>query len=266
MTDPDQKEYQSSIAEFYDWIPAYAKRTDLAFYINYAKSTHGKTLELGCGTGRILIPTAVAGCEIFGLELSKYMLAKCQEKLKKQPVQVQKRVQLMQGDMISFKINETFKLITIPFHTFQHLISVEDQISCLLCIKHHLSKEGKLLFDLFQVNPQKIHDPAFTEETEDTPEMILPDGRKFRRCNRVVSFHKVEQYNDVELIHYITYPNGKIERLVQPFPFRYFYKYEVEHLLARCGFKVTALFGDFHGSPLAENSPEMIFVCEKDEN
>ena len=266
MTDLDQKEYQSSIAEFYDWIPAYAKRIDVAFYVNYSKSTYGKTLELGCGTGRILIPTAVAGCEIFGLELSRYMLAKCQEKLKKQPKEAQKRAQLMQGNMISFKINETFKLITIPFHAFQHLISVEDQISCLQCAKNHLSKDGKLIFDLFQVNPQRIHDPIFTEETEDTPEMILPDGRKFRRCNRVISFHKGEQYNEVELIHYVTYPNEKTERLVQSFPFRYFYRYEVEHLLARCGFKITELFGNFDRSPLTENSPEMIFICEKSEN
>jgi SAM-dependent methyltransferase len=266
MNYSEQKEYKSCTAEFYDFIPAYARRTDLAFYVNYAKSAQGKILELGCGTGRILIPTAAAGCEIFGLELSKHMLAKCQEKLLKQPLKIQNRVKLIQDDMTSFEIKETFKLITIPFHAFQHLISVPEQISCLQSAKHHLSKEGKLIFDLFQVDPRRIHNPAYLEETEDTPEVILSDGRKFRRCNRVVSFHKAEQYNEVELIHYVTYPNGKTERLLQSFPFRYFYRYEAEHLLARCGFKITELFGNFDKSPLKENSPEMIFVCEKSED
>ena len=42
---------------------------------------------------------------------------------------------------------------------------------------------------------------------------------------------------------------------------RYFFRYEVEHLLARCGFRLEALYGDFDGSPLADVSPEMIFVA-----
>jgi len=37
----------------------------------------------------------------------------------------------------------------------------------------------------------------------------------------------------------------------------------VEHLLARCGFRVTALYGNFDRSPLVDASPEMIFVEER---
>jgi hypothetical protein len=47
------------------------------------------------------------------------------------------------------------------------------------------------------------------------------------------------------------------------FTVRYFFRYEVEHLLARCGFRVVEVFGDFDRSPLADASPEMIFVAEK---
>ena len=45
-------EEQAFIAEFYDYVPAYASRPDKGFYISFAKSAGGKTLELGCGTGR----------------------------------------------------------------------------------------------------------------------------------------------------------------------------------------------------------------------
>ncbi len=45
------------------------------------------------------------------------------------------------------------------------------------------------------------------------------------------------------------------------FPLRYFFRYEVEHLLARCGFRVEETFGDFDRSPLRDNSPEMILVA-----
>jgi hypothetical protein len=38
----------------------------------------------------------------------------------------------------------------------------------------------------------------------------------------------------------------------------------VEHLLARCGFRLDALYGDFDRSPLVDTSPEMIFVAESE--
>jgi hypothetical protein len=44
---------------------------------------------------------------------------------------------------------------------------------------------------------------------------------------------------------------------------RYFYRYEIEHLLARTGFRVVELFGDYDQSPFLNNSSEMIFVAER---
>jgi len=263
MKESNTNEYQWFIAEFYDYIPLYTQRPDIDFYIDFSCSAKGKTLELGCGTGRILIPTAAAGCEIVGLDNSEAMLAKCQEKLKTQPKEVQDNITIIHGNMISFDLKETFKLITIPFRGFQHLISIDDQLACLQCVNRHLGREGKLIFDLFQVDPRRLFDPAFTKESEDTSEVVLPDGRKFRRCNRCAAFHRTEQYNEIELIHYVTYPSGKTERLLQKFALRYFFRYEVEHLLARSGFRVVELFGNYDKSPLIDDSPDMIFVAEK---
>jgi ubiquinone/menaquinone biosynthesis C-methylase UbiE len=47
---------------------------DIPFYVEYAKKSGGPVLELGCGTGRALIPIAKAGIEIWGLDISKSML------------------------------------------------------------------------------------------------------------------------------------------------------------------------------------------------
>lgn len=107
--------------------------------------------------------------------------------------------------------------------------------------------------------------PEFTKEFQEFPETTLPDGRKFRRTSRMVEYHRELQYNDVELIYYVTYPDGKTERLVQSFPMRYYYRYELEHLLKLCGFKVVDLFGDFDKSKYSGDSPEMIFVAQKTE-
>ena len=255
-------EYESFLSEYYDLVPAYAKRADLGFYIDMACSCNGKVLELGCGTGRILIPTAQAGCEIVGLDISESMLNTCRKKLLAQLDDVQERVTIVKANMTDFDLNERFSLITAPFRSFSHLIQVEEQLACLDCVYRHLLPGGRFVQELFQTHPQRINNPKYLNEVEDTPEFELPDGKKLRRTDRVVAFHRTEQYNDVEIIFYVTHPDGRSERLVQAFPFRYFFRYEVEHLLARCGFNVVEIFGNFDKSPLTDDSPEMIFVAQ----
>jgi len=253
------------VAEYYDFVPDYAGRRDLEFYLDYSLQAKGTILELGCGTGRVLIPTAGAGCRTVGLDLSSHMLAKCKEKLLRQPKDVQQRVLLFQGNMVDFKLDKSFSLVTMPFRPFQHLVSVEDQTACLRRVHQHLARDGKLILDLFHPDPGKLVGPVTLEEIEDVAEVPLPGGRKFRRTFRITGFHRVEQYNDVELIYYVTHPDGRTERFVQAFPMRYFYRYEIEHLLARTGFRIVELFGDYDQSPLTNDSPEMIFVAERAE-
>jgi len=57
-------------AELYDYVPGYKNRADRDFYLRYSQDYSGDILELGCGTGRILIPVAQTGCRIVGIDLS----------------------------------------------------------------------------------------------------------------------------------------------------------------------------------------------------
>jgi SAM-dependent methyltransferase len=237
---------------------------DIDFFIEYSRKASGRTLELGCGTGRVLVPTAISDCEITGLDLSPYMLRKCQEKLDKQPDGVQERVKLIQGNMTDFNTEEIYSLVTVPFRVFQHLMSVEEHKVCLTCIDKHLDSHGQLIIDIFHLFPPRlVHSEKYTTEEEDLPETELPDSRSLRSASRVAAFHRNRQYNDIELIYYVSHPDGREERLVQSFPMRYFFRYEMEHLLELCGFKVTDLFEDFDRSDFSNDSPEMIFVAEK---
>jgi SAM-dependent methyltransferase len=259
------------VTEFYDEVYTPERfesaRLGLDFYLHHARSIEGKVLELGCGTGRVLIPIAAAGRPIVGLDLSEHMLARCWEKLQKQPGEVQARVRLAQGSMTDFEVDEVFDLAIIPFRPFQHLVSVEEHLGCLRSTNRHLRMGGRLIFDVFQVDPRRIsYHPDFAKETEHFPETEMSDGRRLRRTGRTVAFHRTEQYNDMEMIYYVTHPDGRAERFVQAFPFRYFFRYEVEHLLARCGFRMIEVFGNFDRSPLMDDSQNMIFVAEKCED
>ena len=255
----------AAIANYYDATPLYANRADIGFYVACAGEVRGKVLELGCGTGRILIPTAAAGHTIVGLDLSPDMLARCREKLRAQPPDVQARARLVEGAMTAFDLGEKFSLVTVPFRGFQHLLAVENQLASLECVHRHLTTHGRLIFDIFHPKLAMLHDPAFTEEREEFPEVALPDGRRFRRASRISAFRRTDQINEVQIITYVRHPDGRQERLVDAFPIRYFFRYEAEHLLARAGFRLLALYGDFDRSPLRDDSPEMVFVVERND-
>jgi len=244
----------------YDHVGAYNERADVAFYVDEATRANGKVLEVASGTGRVLIPVARAGNDITGLELSRVMLDRCRERVAAEPKDVQARITLIEGDMRDFMLEERFELAIIPFRPMQHLMTIEDQLSCLDAIRRHLVPGGRVIFDVFNPDLVRIASPS-TAEWEDTPETALPDGSTFRRGGRMVAVHRVEQVNEIELIYYIARPGGKTERRVHAFGMRWFMRPELEHLVARAGFTLDAIYGDFDRSPLTDGSPEMIVVA-----
>jgi SAM-dependent methyltransferase len=245
------------LPELYDHIPSYNSRRDVAFYVDLCRRT-GEALELWCGTGRVLIAAAQAGCTMTGLDNSEHMLARCRAKVDALPNGARNRITLVEADMTSFQLSRTFRLAIAPFRPIQHLARVSEQLSFLQCVHRHLQPGGRLVFDVFNPNLAALAAAINLDEIEDTPELNLPDGRCLRRTFRIVRKRRAEQCTDCELIYYL---DGR--PIVQCFPFRYFFRFELEHLLARSGFEVTALFGGFDRSAFADNSPEMVFVAAR---
>lgn len=249
------------IPELYDNIPLYNDRKDAAFYVDLCRAAKGAILELGCGTGRILISAAEAGCTITGLDRSGFMLERCRNKLQALAPEVQKRVTLVEADITNFTLDGSYALVTVPFRPLQHLVTIEEQFGLLACAQRHLAPGGKLALDVFHPHLRTLAQPFNPEEIEDTAELLLADGRRLRRTFRVTAKRPAEQRNDIELIYYVQGLDGNTTRIVQAFPLRYFFRFELEHLLARAGFQVQDLFGDFDKSPFTDSSPEMIAIA-----
>ena len=68
----DQPWDDADIASLYDAFPF---TDDLDFYAGLAGTQGGRVLELGCGSGRILVPLARAGHHVVGVDTSPHMLA-----------------------------------------------------------------------------------------------------------------------------------------------------------------------------------------------
>ncbi len=256
----NENDYEIS-ADLYDHVGLYRDRQDdVRFYLEQAAAASGPVLELGCGTGRILLPCARAGARITGLDRSAPMLAVARGKLEGEAPEVRDRVHLVEGDMRSFDLGERFALVTIPFRGIQHLLTVEDHLACLTCVARHLATGGLLVFDVFNPMLRALVDATRRSEWGDEPEFTTPAGARVVRRFRVSRVDLPRQIQYLEMIYYVTQPDGTSRRLVEYFSLRHFFRYEVEHLLARCGFTDIRIDGDFAGTPFGETDPAEIVV------
>jgi ubiquinone/menaquinone biosynthesis C-methylase UbiE len=239
---------------------------DIDFYVELAQSVEPLVLELATGTGRISLPIARAGVPIIGIDSSVEMLAVARQKLDQEP---DLPLRLVQADMRDFDLPDSkgaIGLVIIPFRSFLHLKTTEDQIACLTRIHDHLRKGGLLALNFFVPDVELI---------------AAHLGKLGRVVSRYYSFTSPDSGNEIEVMGSRQY--GATEQSIdQRFMFQewavdgtllrttrrgytlcYIWPREFEHLLARCGFEVEALYGFFDKRPFDEKSPEQVWVAKK---
>jgi len=256
----------ADFAAMYDAI--YASRDDVGFWRSVAAGSGGPILELGCGTGRVLLPLARAGFEVTGLDLSSVMLARCRAKLEVESPEVRGRVALVQADMTSFDLGRRFAAITCPFGGFQQLRTVEQQLACLDRCRSHLLPGGTLVLDLPNPDPAPAafarDDPAGGAAAGGEATAVTVDwsgGRRIRWWVTVTGYERAQQWNECALTFEVIEPGGATQRFTETISLRYIFRYELEHLLVRAGFRVVALYGDYDRAAFADGSPAMIAVA-----
>lgn len=253
-----------STAKYYDLFYEQDFVGDEEFWRAMAKESPGSVLDVGCGTGRIALDLAQQGHEVVGIDLSEAMLQAAQEKLAKLPADVRQRVKLAQGDMTGFDLGRTFDLIIIPFRSFQHLLTPEEQKACLACIHRHLAEGGRFVVTLFNPNLKYMVQRAENPARQFQLEQVEPEtGHTVRRYFEN-KYHFDEQYFDSIFIYERVDADGKVlGEEHERFKMRWTWRFEMEYLLALAGFQVEALYGDYERTPFPKASGELIFVCRK---
>ncbi len=247
------EEYGEVTARYYD--AAYAGlRTgsgDADFYLELARESGGPVLELGCGTGRVLLPIARAGIPCTGLDLSEPMLEALRER------EPPASLRLVRAPMQDFDLGaERFRLIFSAFRVFQHLYTVQDQLSFLACVRRHLARGGRFAFDVFAPGLART---ALAEEPEREDARFELDGDLVVRHTGVTREHE-KQLMRLQM-RYERWRGGEVvDNQSVAFLMRYFFRFELEHLLARAGFESFELYGDFERGPY-DGTGDMIFVA-----
>ena len=246
--------YGEVTARYYDRAYAHLRDPsgDLDFYLGLAREAGGPVLELGCGTGRTLLPIAQAGIPCTGLDASPAMLAALH---RKNPPPT---VRLVQAPMESFDLqDDRFALIFSAFRAFQHLVTLEQQLQCLECARRHLAPGGLLAFDVFTPRLDRI---AVVEEEEREDARFEQDGEVVVR-HTSVQRDLTQQVMQV-CMRYERHRDGSVvgEDRVE-FSMRYFFRYELEHLLTRAGFSDVSFLGNFDGRPYSYHAGETICLA-----
>jgi 2-polyprenyl-3-methyl-5-hydroxy-6-metoxy-1,4-benzoquinol methylase len=259
LSEKDEGSYEDltpgyeGVGEFYD---LFADNSDIPFFLECARRTGSPILDLASGTGRVTIELAREGFEVVALEQSESMLAAARKKLETAPEEISSRIELIQGTMSEFSLNRKFSLVIVP-NSFSHLITHEDQLSMLLCVKDHLADDGLFVLDLYPGEHQ------YKRATFQDMPAALPDGRTVTRYGEITSdFDK--KIMRVELRYVVEDSDGAtIDEIDVVSGAALNFKQDVDFLINKSGLQIEDEFGDFEKNPFTLDSGRRIFILRK---
>lgn len=235
---------------------------DVPLYLDYAERTGGPVLEVACGTGRIVLPLARAGHRVIGIDSSPHMLARARAKLAAEPEDVRQRVTLVEADMRSFQMAESFALVILAFNTFIVLSTPQEQAQFLETARRHLMPNGLLIIDVFIPDPAIVARPPGYTSTNKL--FAWPErNAKVLLTEVFLAGNLAAQTREVQWIYEVIAADGQVTRHVVPLHIRHTYPQEMVYLLERCGFRIVERFGGWERQPLDENARRMIVVAAR---
>lgn len=246
--------YPEYFARFYDTIyHSIRDEVDNDYWLKQVIAAEGRVLEAGVGTGRLFMNSLEKGADAFGLDISENMLNILYRKLS--PDQ---HFRITQQNIVDFKYDFSFGLVIAPFRVMMHVIEKEDQIAALNNVYKHLEPGGKFIFDTFVPDLNQLikgFDNFLQFEGEYEP------GKKVRRYVST----KPDLINQLINIDFHLEWEEKNEILHEDWavPMRFYFRYELEHLIERSDFSRYSIYGDFMGSELNKDSKEFVVVCQK---
>ncbi|MHC4778655.1 MAG: methyltransferase domain-containing protein, partial [Planctomycetota bacterium] len=150
MRDPVDH-YKGVVASAYDLLVPADELNDRAFFQEAIRDHGEPALEVGSGTGRLLIPFRVEGLDVEGVDLSPEMNALCQEKAAAAGVTVELYKQAMQMIVLPRR----YRTVYVPAGSFMLLVEDDEIRTCLSRFHLHMESGGRIWITLFM--PEKTH-------------------------------------------------------------------------------------------------------------
>jgi SAM-dependent methyltransferase len=246
------------IAPYYDLEHA-SYQDDVDLYLNYAAASGAPILEIGCGSGRLLLPLAQQGHAVVGVDSSPVML-----KLARQRVDaagLASLVTLVEGDARTLALDQRFRLAFVGLNSFAHFTTRAEQQAVLGALAAHLLPRGMLILDLPNADLRRY---------QQAEGQLLYQGTWTDPASSELVSHFLSAASDplartLELTHfYDAAPQGgPLRRTIVKTTLAWLGQGEAELLVEQQGFRILHVFGDYELNACEEGSPRLIIVAAK---
>jgi len=251
-------EYAGLFSEFYDAI--HENANEAPGYVALAREAGDPVLELGCGTGRLLLPLARDGIAITGIDSSPDMLDRCLAKLEAEDEAVRGRVHLVQAGLTDFRLEEEFGLVFLACNTANHLLEPEDAIACFRRAADHLRPGGLLVIDNSVPDFAAMAEADGVEEAADYVNPVTGLQLVCRFSARF-DFPNQREVNEIELEER---DGTEITRQIRAETVMTWYTpRELSLLLTAAGLPAEGVYGSLRRDPLTADSREMIAIARR---
>ena len=231
---------------------------DVDFYRSLARHTTGPIVEFMCGSGRVAVPLAKDGHVVTGVDISAAMLAHVHDH---REYRSDLSLTTVQADMCTWQPDQRYGLAIVALNSFMHLQTTGDQLAALQVAYRALKPGGTLVIDLF--NPDMRHLPDYKGDLVLDKQFVMPDGRVVQKFVAQWS-DTAQQRIHVVFMYDINDAQQRIQRVNASFAMRYFWRYELEHMLARAGFAIEDVYGNYELAPYDAESGQLIVVARRD--
>jgi SAM-dependent methyltransferase len=226
---------------------------DIPFWLDLAAQADGSVLELGCGTGRVLLPLANAGNQVYGLDNDRDMLRFLANRLT--PVS-QSLVHLIQADMSQFHFATAFGLIILPCNTLSALPPAALR-AMLACVFNHLGSDG--VFAASLPNPQLL--AQMSKHGQEEVEDVFPHPTDGEPVQVSSAWERDEQFFSVSWYYDLLLPDGRVERMQTVVRHQLLPTSAYLEMLKDAGFHSIKLYGDFTKAPYRKRSPQLVVIA-----
>jgi ubiquinone/menaquinone biosynthesis C-methylase UbiE len=214
------------------WDDLHSERSaDHDFYLGLIKSNPGKVLDVGCATGRLLVPYLAEGIDIEGMDSSSDMLALCGQKIERLGLETA----LYQGSMQTLDPPSVYTTIIVPGGSFQLVADRDEAAETLLRFHSHLEPSGVVAISL---------DDAWAELTDYNPgqrirseRVQLSDGTELLHDRMLISLSRAEQMSTTRLRYRVVENGQVISEETFDMTMRCYFKHEMELMLRIAGFQ-----------------------------
>jgi SAM-dependent methyltransferase len=249
------------LARYYDLIHDQLTE-DLDFVLALAAECGGPILELGCGTGRLLLPLVHAGHIVTGVDNEQAMLDRARRRLDEEVDEVQQRVTLVQADSRSLSLpdeDDRFALVLFSYNTLLHF-QPEGIRQTLRRVKRYLRKDGRLFLDV--ANPYVIEGILYEDHsvlentfynptTEETIIQLSQSRLDFsEQCLHTTWYFETKKKSQQPSNH----ASVEVE-------YWYQFPHQLELLLQQSGFRLEQMMGDYDRSDFSEESERLLIIA-----